>query len=641
MEFLWPLFVLALLSDMFKVVSAFDSDICCLKSARNNLTSGLLPWDSCAFGADYNGTYGLGEVPQVTATLGFCKEHCPGIQLSTVDEWLGLLTSWVLPAFALLLICPTGGGRRIGAALWELAALLGDPVSAIRGAFSEVVLNVRMMHDNHNQNTFDRLMRVLVVVAGQTLFDMGVDIKLTNGLLRAGLLVAIDPFKKPSEMEDLRKALNDWDPEHKADNDHIHAPGQNLEQQLIDKMHVAAKKLRRILIAEKLEESKLRDGLLALHDYLKALQDSRFQGDQKNVQRLQEVAKVLALRLGEIYSEGGGADVKEGLFEQSEWVVGIKIGILVVLKGEIDFMKGVFLPVVLGLVATAASFYGAYTDLGDNDTAHALAYGVWYSWIIILAVVSNSFTATANPGLAKLALEGKVFLSDVTVSLRKRSDNAEKWRRWLKDIGCEEDGDTGSISDDNSCEKGGNIVTTSPRQRSSRSWAWLSLKLLFKQTLAWLCVAIPCGCAATISYTTPTVGLGCRSFSHLLYGICTLLLSWFSVYRSQVGNTYILSRRPNFLGVLYGIGVLVNFFILVGSTMFHLIGVFRNCRCNVLFVSDDFLLQMSSNTALDVANAKKFWLPVGYIDFGFIWIVCTIAVACQLYMHYITRPTGS
>ena len=43
---------------------------------------------------------------------------------------------------------------------------------------------------------------------------------------------------------------------------------------------------------------------------------------------------------------------------------------------------------------------------------------------------------------------------------------------------------------------------------------------------------------------------------------------------------------------------------------------------------------MSSNTALDVANAKKFWLPIGYLDFGFVWIVCVIAVTCRSYIAY-------
>ena len=244
-------------------------------------------------------------------------------------------------------------------------------------------------------------------------------------------------------------------------------------------------------------------------------------------------------------------------------------------------MKGVVLPVILGLVATAGSFYNAYTQLGDNDTAHNLAYGVWYSWAIIIAVVSNCYVATANPGVAKLALKCD-FLSDVTVPLRGRSENTQKWMKWLKDIGCGEGGDPGPASP----EKGSFLYkswsslkrlfepTLSPGKGSFRSKAWSSLKLLFEQTLAWVCIAMPCACAASISYTTPTVGLGCRSFTFLLYGICTLVLSWLSAYRSQVDKTDDIRSQQvcsRILDVLYIFGVCVNVFIISAGTTFDLI----------------------------------------------------------------------
>jgi hypothetical protein len=172
-------------------------------------------------------------------------------------------------------------------------------------------------------------------------------------------------------------------------------------------------------------------------------------------------------------------------------------------------MKGIVLPIILGLVATAASFYSAYNKVGDNDTAHTLAYGVWYSWSIIAAVVSNCYVATTNPGVARLALNYE-FLSEITVPLRERSENTQKWREWLQDIGC---GEQGSPAKDPAFQ--GNA--------SFWSKSWSLLRLLIEQTLAWVCIGMPCACAASISYTTPTVGLGCRSFTFLLYGICTLM----------------------------------------------------------------------------------------------------------------------
>lgn len=671
---------------MFTVVSAFDSQICCLKSARYNWTNGILPWDSCAVGANYvQGTYGLGEVPQVNATLGFCMENCPGVQISTVNQWLALLTSWILPAIALLLTCSTGWKKRadvreiapwrevsspwfnrvqnlnsvtdavlafglVPYQLQEFMAILGDPASAIRGAFSEVVLNVRLVHGIYHPGDFDRLVKSLAIVAGQTKFTEDVDVKLTYFILRNGLSAAIDPFKKIDDMADLRKALDKF-----AEEKEQLLKTDSPKDEVTKKIKLKVIKEIRLMLNEGKEN--LGKCLQALKDSLGCDLDKTDPPiDCVQCKLHDEIVKVLGKRFANTVSEKGDfgigdaktrdpgteyvgkqgvnsesiaevttkriqvnkGDTQKSLFEQCKWAEELQTGIQVSLQSRVDFMKGIVLPVILGLVATAGSFYSAYNQIGDNDTAHALAYGVWYSWAIIIAVVSNCYVATANPGVAKLALKCD-FLSDVTVPLRERSENTQRWMKWLTDIGCGEGTDPGPASS----EKGG-----------FRSKAWSSFKLLIEQTLAWICIGMPCACAASISYTTPTVGLGCRSFTFLLYGICTLVLSWLSAYRGQVENRMETWSLRVCLRALYAFGVCVNVFIISAGTAFDLIGLYRSCRCEVLFVSNDFLLQMSSNTALDVANAKKFWLPVGYVDFGFVWIVCMIAVTCRSYVAY-------
>lgn len=671
---------------MFTVVSAFDSQICCLKSARYNWTNGILPWDSCAFGANYvQGTYGLGEVPQVNATLGFCKENCPGVQISTVNEWLGLLTSWVLPAIALLLTCSTGwkkyadrkeieplqeisswwfnrvrnldtitdavlGFGLVPYQLQEFIAILGDPTSAIRGAFSEVALNMRMVHNIYHPGDFDRLVKGLAMVAGQTKFTEDVDVKLTYFILRNGLSAALDSFKGLDDVAELRKTLDSFT-EEKERFLRTDSPRDEVTKKI---RSTVIREIRLTLIESKKEN--LRKCLQALKDSLGCSLDERHPTmDCVQCKLHDEIVRVLEQRFAKTVSEKGDGtgdaktqetgtgyvgkqginieskeevipgelidgkrDTQESLFERCKWAKELQTGILVTLQGRVDFMKGVVLPIILGLVATAGSFYSAYNQVGDNTTAHALAYGVWYSWTIIIAVVSNCYVATANPGVAKLALKYS-FLSNVTVPLRERSENTQKWMKWLKDIGCGEGRDPG---------------TASPEKGGFRSKSWSSLKLLIEQTLAWVCIAMPCACAASISYTTPTVGLGCRAFTFLLYGICTLVLSWLSAYRGQLEKTVDTWSQRVCLRTLYIFGVCVNVFIISAGTAFDLIGLYRTCRCEVLFASNDFLLQMSSNTALDVANAKKFWLPVGYVDFGFIWIVCVIAVTCRSYIAY-------
>lgn len=50
-------------------------------------------------------------------------------------------------------------------------------------------------------------------------------------------------------------------------------------------------------------------------------------------------------------------------------------------------------------------------------------------------------------------------------------------------------------------------------------------------TAAWMCIGFSSACATLISYTTPTVGLGCRSFNFTLYAILSLVIAWLSVLR--------------------------------------------------------------------------------------------------------------
>jgi hypothetical protein len=79
------------------------------------------------------------------------------------------------------------------------------------------------------------------------------------------------------------------------------------------------------------------------------------------------------------------------------------------------------------MATTASVFYGAYQTLGDSDTAFGLAFGIWYSWVIVLAVVSNSSVASANPSVAA-AVGDSLRLSPRTVPLRDRMRNPKEWR---------------------------------------------------------------------------------------------------------------------------------------------------------------------------------------------------------------------
>jgi hypothetical protein len=311
-------------------------------------------------------------------------------------------------------------------------------------------------------------------------------------------------------------------------------------------------------------------------------------------------------------------------------------GINVILKARLDFINAVFLPVVLQLTATVSSFHDAYDQNGDVETAHNLSYGIWYSWFIILAVVSNSYAASANPGVAQAAIGDVVGLSNSTLPLRKRFPNAMAWGNWVR----------------KPCYRAGDVYFTK----------YFFYIYIGGQLFGWTCVAFACACASVISYTTPPTGVGCDTFTYILYGSLSLVIALLLVLRYWVRSKMLpvekgspveresQAKKPShsawriigeILKVIYAVLVSLNAFVLFGSTLFHLIGLYRSCRCQALFGSSSAIVELNFFTQLAIDNATRFWLPVGYVCFSFVWVICMIAIVLRAYLHYhFHNPSG-
>jgi hypothetical protein len=105
----------------------------------------------------------------------------------------------------------------------------------------------------------------------------------------------------------------------------------------------------------------------------------------------------------------------------------------ITLKARANFSGGFLIPVVLMLAVTAATFYGAYSALGDKDKAFALAYCVWYSWILVVSVGGNCFATSISSKLATKAFAEILDLdSQGSVALRDRSVNSQTWEAWAE-----------------------------------------------------------------------------------------------------------------------------------------------------------------------------------------------------------------
>lgn len=592
------------------VDGSFDLVRCCVKAARDNrIRLDQYPWITCSFNESI--VYPTeSRLPSITKTRGWCKSECVGHQRSDLSQWLQPIATWITPYIGLLLLCPVGEIEDAGddhgdsairprgllnlqrfrqfgnkalhwlrIVLWEYVLLLGDPASALWGSFSEIWSDCRMVRKLSNTTTswFSSKALWITILAGDTEFQND---RLWKGLIESmeNILSGDDTTHSFGNSKQKLQTLQELSPTQPHD---FSSWAQLAE--LINEVGQASS-----------PNEKSTSGVTADPDTI-----GEIRGGVTSSERA-------------VTSHGTAVPST-----QLSMVEDLSRAISILVDARIDFFKGIFLPVALMLAVTASVFFEAYGKLGDKDTAHALAYGVWYSWLITLSVSGNCFATSVNVGMVQKTLRPYLLLSPVRVSLSKRYVNGSYWEEWLWHM--------------ETAGPGERRYREAPK-RGARFW----ITFLLGQMGGWACVAFACACAAAISYTTPTVGLGCRSFSHVLYGvgafvvaIVHVLCEWLTI-KSCVDPRW---TKWSTLSIFsYYLLVIFNALVMVLGTIFHLAGLYRSCWCSRLFAPDDTLLEMNRNTEQAFSNAKRYWLSIGYVAFSFVWVLCGIMVACRKFI---------
>lgn len=508
-----------------KAGPGMDWGTCCMQAAREQVSETNLqePWDACGVDPDFD-FENPSPSPSVNTTLGWCIHHCPGYQKSSAEQWLQPLATWIIPALTLLILCSVGEHGKSKHEKWpfytlcynvkEYIAILGDPASAICGAFSELFMDALMMKRlNKADDTFAQVVIGIAILASHTEFC-------------------------------------GWDSGY--------------------------------IFTFELNEMEKQDA-----------GDSPLEGSRSRNELTKRV---------------------RAAFKDRDFASSLQSGIRTILKARVSFVNGVIVPIVLLLVSTGSSFHDAYLKLGANDLAHGLAYGIWYSWLIILAVVSNSYVASVNPGFTKEVIGRLVDLDRRTVPLRMRVTTAYDWTQWVR-----------------------TIVDEQPWVPHRHRPTFFYLGHLGGQTMAWVCVAYVCSCAAAISYNTPTIGIGCRSFSFLLYGVLSIIIAWLMVLQAWAASRNAQkgghpSQIAKLLRLLYICLTFLNAFVLIFSTIAQLIGLFRSCICTH-FGPLSTVVELSTGTELSIHNAKVTWMPLGFVSYAGVWLVCATAIGFRTFNY--------
>jgi len=643
-----------------------------------------LPWLVCGINSTTPSTVN----PQVPASMSWCIENCgSGYQLAGLSEWLHPLVNWVVPYMGLLVLCPVGqvvkqevkdedrekdddsprlinwvrevlrpwrrnhptateylhNTQSLFYFVREYFNILGDPASAIWGALSELQSDTRLAMSLAQQDgPFQKDLVRLVILARQTKFNKTKWGTLTNGLVFRRLLVLIesellDATAPISNYEGLISLRNFLARHNRLQRMHKLFPDCETTPDFVRRASVPSIHLTLCL-------RELRDDLRRSFEGVSnanASVESGFLLYQKIgvTVETEDAPRDLLRELQNFLPDEGDYSAsfpptpQVSPPDKSDLVVRqFETGMKTILGARIALVNGIVLPTVLALAVTASVFFDAYNQLGDNQTAHSIAFGVLYSWLLIVVVVGNCYATCVNPGLVKDTIGNLVQVSNKTLPFRKRYTNAALWQAWLND----------QLSDD-----AGEQEMTAWRQPLLQRRRKIEIfgpkfysRFLVGQLLGWVCMAVATASAAAISYTTPPVGLGCRSFNHALYGVVALILALLRVLQHWVQINCKEGWRRDIVDCLYVSLVYINALILMVGTSLNLAGVYRSCRCQVLFTSLDVTVQLGKMTQADIDEAKQHWIPVGYVAFTFVWFVCTIAIALRSFINAYIEDVG-
>ena len=176
--------------------------------------------------------------------------------------------------------------------------------------------------------------------------------------------------------------------------------------------------------------------------------------------------------------------------------------------------------------------------------------------------------------------------------------------------------------------------------------------------LAYSLIVIPSVLAFLTSYYTPLVGLSCRSMTFLVYMLCQLWLSivWiWDIELTSLGedgqprspctrksHASSLGIKANWIPLIWYVNVIpasaIAVFSTIGGTMMQIMGVYRNCRCNILIRDwgnpDNVMLDISTNTKTEIDLANRLWTGTGATAITFLGFVTFVGWWYQKRLRY-------
>ncbi|KAK0620509.1 hypothetical protein B0T14DRAFT_567252 [Immersiella caudata] len=376
-------------------------------------------------------------------------------------------------------------------------------------------------------------------------------------------------------------------------------------------------------------------------------------------------------------------------------VIQVKSKLLALCSSQNSFGSAVGAPVVFFVGAFIYNMVDIQARLGDNDTAHALAFGMWWMTIPFLAIISCLLLASNNPsslhGILASPMRAsstwKIFQWKIfegayggpyePVDLWDRGPSKMYWLEKtleqyeaIENFGAPAPGyplhtlqpgaNHGQPHANHPYQQHGphlqqphpgffpsaSQISESSLANSRRGQLGRLKRRMKPNAQSWCLIffaaATPLFTAMTLafitSYTTPRVGLACRSLTHLCYFVTQLvqMAIWMLWDRVAIDDERIPETRMYrakrvlcvVLKLLFGS---IAAFVSIGGTLMQLMGVYRNCLCKIpvqyWFQTDhpDAYVDLGQNSALSIENAQLFWVRTAGAATGILCATCALA----------------
>ena len=284
-----------------------------------------------------------------------------------------------------------------------------------------------------------------------------------------------------------------------------------------------------------------------------------------------------------------------------------------------------------------------FSNMGNNHTSHALAFGMWWMTIPHISIISGLLLAGNNPN----TLEGVVGHKSCPdqephhnfLSLVYESRYMPSWlwfrgcskRLWIDEILADWKERTASMTAaDEEIDRHHFEIDRDQLKRKMKMSVgdWMTVGVY-----AWILVVVPSVLAFLTSFYTPKVGLACRSLTFLVYILAQLWLlvlwTWYlshSHMDQRKLHTPSTNRRTKYVWYFcFALGVSAAVFTAIGGTMMQIMGVYQNCLCDIP-ISEwhdaNAQFTISDNFARAIEAANTWWKGTGAIAAAFLGFIC-------------------